>query len=167
MQIKDRQKICSHCDGRIAVEADTCLYCGMPLLAEKQAEPKMPPQDILSSLQGGIPSLYPPLYSQKGEALHKKNTQESATDNRSRATMSTHEVVSSLPETDPMQEKSGILSIVLTLVGSNLFILGLMQGFFSEQGLLRLEWNCSYWFAYLLASAPLVYFGIKKTNKAS
>ena len=150
MRVKDRQKICSHCEGRISVEADTCLYCGMPLVEEK---PEEKPVDVMSTLQGGIPSLYPPLYA---------NKQEQQTKSTNKAVYPQEAV---LPLEEKEEEKAKFASIVLALLGSTLFILGLMQGFFSEGGVLRLEWNCQYWFLYLFLAIPLLYMGVK--NKIS
>jgi hypothetical protein len=53
---KEKQKICSHCEGRISVEADTCLYCGMPLVVESA--------NASSAIAS---SLYSPPYKAKAE----------------------------------------------------------------------------------------------------
>jgi hypothetical protein len=47
-------------------------------------------------------------------------------------------------------------------VAGNLFVLGVLQFFFSDSGVVKLEMNAEYWFLFLLVSAPLFYFGIKK-----
>ncbi|MBM3198755.1 MAG: hypothetical protein FJZ58_05825 [Chlamydiae bacterium] len=147
MRVKDRQKICSHCEGRISVEADTCLYCGMPLIEEK-AEEK--PVDVMSTLQGGIPSLYPPLYAQAKQEVPLQEPTATA-------------VHSSALQEDK-EEKASLLSIVWALLGSTFGILGVMQGFFSEGDTLRLEWNCQYWFLYVLLAMPLLYLGLKNRS---
>jgi uncharacterized membrane-anchored protein YitT (DUF2179 family) len=61
--------------------------------------------------------------------------------------------------------KNTLWSILLLSAGANLFILGLLQLFFSNGGILRLEWNAHYWFVYSLLSLPILYFGIKKLGK--
>ena len=153
MRVKDKQKICSHCEGRISVEADTCLYCGMPLLEDRKEEQK--PVDIMSSLQGGIPSLYPPLYAQKSE------TQEVGKQEFMHKIKPHYAAENTVEKESQEVDKSNFFSLLLALLGSNLFILGLMQGFFSEGGVLQLEWNCKYWFLYLLLAVPMLYMGIK------
>lgn len=136
MRRKDSEKICSHCEGRISVEADTCLYCGMPLVEEREEEK---PVDVMSSLQGGIPSLYPPMYA-KQEAKPEEAQEEVS------------------------EERANFLSILSALVGSTLLILGIMQGFFSDGDILRLEWNCHYWFLYVVLGLPWLYVSLKKRS---
>lgn len=147
MRTKDRQKICTHCEGRISVEADTCLYCGMPLVGGK---PEEKPIDIMSTLQGGAPPLYPPLYA---SAKKESSTEAQAS--------ILQEDRSSVEQED---EKAGLVSILMALAGSTLFILGLMQGFFAEGDTLKLEWNCHYWFLYLVLAAPLLYLSIRNRS---
>ena len=149
MKVRDRQKICSHCEGRIAVEADTCLYCGMPLL-DDSAPGK-------TESQTSLDSLYPPPYSSRAGMS-------------SQPTDTTPDYMSGFqPEQEMVvereEESASFSPILLALLGSNLFILGLMQCFFSEDGFLRLEWNAQYWFVFCLISLPLLYFGLRKTEK--
>ncbi len=156
MKIKDRQKICSHCEGRIAVEADSCIYCGMPLVEEKS------PQEE-SSFQEGVNSLYPPPYSAGG--VHMKSDREFTGQFKSASQSSLSGIA--LPTEAPVEEKSAegsqdFLAILLTFLGSNFLILGIMQAFFSDNGFLRLEWNAEYWFVFCLLAFPMLYFGLKK-----
>ncbi|HEY5234696.1 MAG TPA: hypothetical protein VIJ14_00850, partial [Rhabdochlamydiaceae bacterium] len=53
-----------------------------------------------------------------------------------------------------------ILSLILA---GNLLTLGILQFFFSDRGIVRLEINGSYWFLMLLASLPLFYFGFRSS----
>ena len=160
MKIRDRQKICSHCEGRIAVEADTCLYCGMPLLEDKPSNKK---EEESSSLD----SLYPPPYSSRTSSEEPDTTPDYMSQFQSGQVDTgtepppTGDSVGVLRE----EESSSFSPILMALLGSNLFILGLMQCFFSEDGFLRLEWNSQYWFIFCLVSLPLLYFGMRKTDK--
>jgi ribosomal protein L40E len=162
MKVRDRQKICSHCEGRIAVEADTCLYCGMPLLEDK---PSIKKEEESSSLN----SLYPPPYSSRSISEEKKV--DTSADYMSRFQTSQREPApAEAPEGESVkalreEETASFSPILMALLGSNLLILGLMQCFFSEDGFLRLEWNAQYWFIFCLTSLPLLYFGMRKTEK--
>lgn len=138
MKPKDRQKICSHCDGRIAVEADNCLYCGMPLLEEKAVE-KEEPKSIMDML-------YAPPYK-KAPPQPAAPIAMVAPEEKSAATA---------------ESVDSIRPVVLSLLGSNLLVLGLMQFFFSEGGILRLEWSAKYWFLFLSMGAGLLYISTKK-----
>lgn len=164
MGFNDRQKICSHCDGRIAIEADTCLYCGTPLTQEKAPEPK---HSESLSIQQSLDSLYPPPYPNRNTAQMK--TDKEFTGKFKTPPKETSFSGMSFPnQTAPVKEqgKSSFIPILMALLGSNLFILGLMQGLFSEGGFLRLEWNSDYWFVFCLISIPMLYLGMKK-NKDS
>lgn len=69
------------------------------------------------------------------------------------------------PTSESKREDAGsFMPLLFILVGANLFTLGLMQCFFSENGLLSLEWKSEYWFLYCLIAAPLIYFGLRKAK---
>jgi len=147
---KDKQKICSHCEGRIAVEADTCLYCGMPLLLDSSVGKGMMKDS----------SLYAPPYTKNianEEAVAFKQVSQKEERLHAIAIPMTEEM-----EEDVAKEKSAFIALFSALTGSSLLILGLMQALFSENGILRLEWNCKYWFLFCLLSLPLLYLGVKK-----
>ena len=182
MKPKDRQKMCSHCEGRIPVEASSCPYCGMPLIGDS-----MESRGALSS-QESLSSLYPPPYSSKNQVFSPQESTGSFQRisspssqpinvhgghmNSSSASMSNHN-----PLLDSMhsvhhkvdgkgeEEKGSIMPLFLVLVGANLLTLGLMQGMFSEGGILRLEWNSQYWFVYCLFAIPMIYAGLKKAKQ--
>lgn len=56
------------------------------------------------------------------------------------------------------------LSILMLTLGCNLLTLGVLQFFFSDHGVLRLEMNASYWFLMVLVAGPLIYFGLKSLS---
>ena len=158
--VKDKQRICTHCEGRISVEADTCLYCGMPLLAESAAP---------SSVQESVTSAYAPLYGQRSSDYMKIESEfspkfKSPTPQKEGTfgglSLPAQEAVAIEEEGD----RSGFVALLFALVGSSLLILGLMQGLFSDEGFLRLEWNCKYWFLFCLLALPMLYYGIKKSK---
>lgn len=68
---------------------------------------------------------------------------------------------------EKVEDKNSFLSLFLFLLGSNLLVLGLIQFFFSEEGVLRLEWDAKYWFIYCLFALPLVYLGFKKMKQVA
>ncbi|MBS0627555.1 MAG: hypothetical protein JSS09_05020 [Verrucomicrobia bacterium] len=158
---KEKQKICSHCEGRISVEADTCLYCGMPLVTESA---------VSQVAQESVISTYSPPYGQKSSDYMKIESEFAPKfksplpreDAFSGITPSSSEAA--LANSEEGKDKSGFIALVLALLGSNLLILGLMQGLFSDGGILRLEWDCSYWFLFCLLAVPMLYFGIKKSK---
>lgn len=149
---KEKQKICSHCEGRISVEADTCLYCGMPLISDSPVRPMQ--ESVLTPPYGKTNVDY-----MKSEpdpvAKFKPATPESGFPGEAR--------VAVREEAEP---KSGLLAVVMVLLGANLLVLGLMQGIFSDEGVLRLEWNGKYWYLFCLLALPLLYQGIRKGKES-
>jgi hypothetical protein len=168
MKPVDRQKMCAHCEGRIAVEATSCPYCGMPLIGDS---------DSAASFKGGLSSqeslssLYPPPYSNRNfpsmktdpkDAQSKFKAPQALADNPFAKMPLAAAVVGTEKE---VAGKEGFMPLIFVLLGSNLLTLGLMQAIFSEGGFLRLEWNSRYWFYYCLVSIPLLYLGMKKIKQ--
>lgn len=148
---KEKQKICSHCEGRISVEADTCLYCGMPLIAD--------------SVAATSASLYAPPYKAKAETEFAPKFTAAAP--KEEASLGSIAIPAQMTTEEEKEDTSGFISLFLALMGSTLFIVGLMQGLFAEDGMLRLEWNCKYWFLFCLLSLPILYMGVKKSKVSS
>jgi hypothetical protein len=57
--------------------------------------------------------------------------------------------------------------ILLLSLAGNLLTIGLLLLLFSNGGVLHLEWDASYWFAYCLAAMPLLFLGLKKAKELS
>ncbi len=168
MKPVDRQKMCTSCDGRVPFEAIACPYCSSDL--SKVPEMEVPKQDPLSrnqAIQDSLTSLYaPPYKGKKTEAPKAPPPKEPRI-----IAPAHHGGTAALPGTLPREEaedkvgKTILISILTLSAGSVFFILGLLQIFFSEQGVLRLEWNTKYWFIYMLASLPMLYWGYRKAEQ--
>jgi hypothetical protein len=165
MHPKDRQKMCSSCDGRIPYDATVCPYCA----SEQTAAMRQHHQSIQESLT----ALYAPPYSGKstppGDKKEPLNpVKESMAEKRfhpSNSVLGVPTIPQNTIEEQAVDEgRSSFWPILLLSIGSNLLALGLLQLLFSDQGFLRLEWDSRYWFAYCLGAAPLIYFGFKKIN---
>lgn len=172
MKPADKQKMCSNCDGRISHEAIVCPYCGTEQADTSSTNAFQAPLFKNQSLQDSLTSLYTPPYSQKAPAYAveepvKKKAEpfrEARTEKKSFVTPQPQAASFNTPETteESPVSKNSLIPILMLSLGGNLFLLGLLQFFFSSSGLLRLEWDASYWFIYCLLSLPLAYFGIKK-----
>lgn len=153
MKLADRQKMCTNCDGRVPFEATQCPYC----FATLQAEP--PVQGTLfkqPATQDSFTSLYTPPYAaaKEAEPEEKKSFKRAP-----------EPVLPKMPaEKELPQESKSFWPILFLSLAGNLFTLGLLQFFFAEQGVVKLEINSSYWFLFILLSAPLFYFGYKQTQ---
>ena len=170
MKPKDRQKMCSHCEGRIAVEANSCPYCGMPLIGESESTVTSASQSGLSS-QESLASLYPPPYSNRSFSQVKIDNKDLQSKFKAPQALAENPFAkmplagNSIVEKQEEEDKSGFMPLLLILLGSNLLTLGLMQAMFSEEGFLRLEWSSKYWFYYCLFAIPLICFGMKKVKQ--
>ena len=99
------------------------------------------------------PALYPPPYtSRSSENLESKTAVKTTTPSENVGQ----------PITD--SEEIPFWSILMLTLGSNLLTLGILQFFFSDRGVLRLEMETSYWFLMVLVSVPLIYFGLKNLS---
>src|ERR1700722_12469263 len=145
MNSKDRQKMCTSCDGRIPYDADACPYC-----ASTQKSTAAPPVNQVKenhhqSLQDSLTSLYSPPYSGKKETLntHKfespKEPMAEKRFNNSGLGIPTIPVQAA-DEQQASDDRTSFWPILLLSIGANLLTLGLIQLFFSDNGFLRLEW---------------------------
>ncbi len=175
MKSADKQKMCPHCEGRISFEAEICPYCAQ---AQETGKVDQTSQTLFQnqSLQDSLTSLYTPPYAGKRplftqnekqsiptikeNAMYKNVTEEKFQDPLK--AISNSAVMS---DTEQKEGESSLWPTVFMVAATNFFILGLLQLFFSEEGLLRLEWDGSYWFLYCLISLPLFYLGIKKMKQ--
>jgi hypothetical protein len=146
MKPVDRQKMCPNCDGRIPYDATQCPYCFTALQVDNSTPKSFnSPQETLSAL-------YTPPYSSK------------STEEPKNPKMAAKEAAATL-EKEEVSETQEFWPILMLIMGGNLLTLGLLQFFFSDHGRIQLDINGSYWFLIILASIPLLYFGIKKVTK--
>lgn len=174
MHPKDRQKMCSSCDGRIPLDADVCPYCAAE---QRTAAPVSSAKEMHhQSLQDSLTSLYSPPYaakssnhsSEKKDFYKPEPLKEPMAEkrfNNASASLGVPTISMDSTEEQHLDEgKSSFWPIFLLSIGANLLTVGLLQLFFSDNGFLRLEWDSSYWFVYCLAALPLFFFGLKKAN---
>ncbi|MDR3624150.1 MAG: zinc ribbon domain-containing protein [Chlamydiales bacterium] len=131
MNSKRNKKLCWNCEGEIDKDAIHCLFCGTELMDQEKIASKEPPE---------------PPYRQKRPPKSKEEVKEK---------------VQVLQE--PIQEvqNESTFSFILLLMGAVFFAFSFFLLFFENKGILTLSWNASYWFVYLIISAPLFFFGWK------
>ena len=144
MKPVERQKMCPNCDGRIPQESTQCPYC----FAQLQIDSSLP-KSAPALTTDPLSALYPPPYSSP-EAKPTIKTPSG--------------MAESLPSEEGTHNSIPFWSILMLALGSNLLTLGILQFFFSDHGVLRLEMNASYWFLMVLVAAPLIYFGLKNLS---
>jgi hypothetical protein len=174
MKPVDKQKMCSNCDGRISHEAIVCPYCGTEQQDTSNTNAFQAPLFKNQSLQDSLASLYTPPYTQKAPAYAveepvKKKAEPMRSARTEKPLISPQPQMTAFAapqaEENSPAAKNSLIPILMLSFGGNLFLLGLLQFFFSSNGTLRLEWDASYWFIYCLLSLPLAYFGFKKLAK--
>jgi len=152
MKPSDRQKMCPNCDGRVAYDLNQCPYCFFTLQVEGPSQGslfKNPPfQDTLTPL-------YAPPYSPKKVDAENKKTTPKVVESQS--------IPDGIRKED-VQGSKGFWPIFLLSLAGNLFTLGVLQFFFSDQGKVKLELNSSYWGWLILLSFPLFYLGMKQVK---
>lgn len=164
MKQADRQKMCMNCDGRVPFDAASCPYCSADV--SKIQEERIDPVSRNQAIQDSLTSLYSPPYKGKKTEQVKTTLRERA----DRSPIAHHGGTAAAPGALPRDEeetkigKNVLFSILGLSLGSILFILGLLQIFFSDSGMLRLEWSTKYWFIYTLAALPLLYYGYRKAD---
>lgn len=174
MKTSDKQKMCPNCDGRIAFEAEVCPFCAHSQVQDKAGASGQTPLFQHQSLQDSLTSLYTPPYSGK-RPLFSQNEKQSTpskdyamyknvTDEKFQDPLKSISAAAA-NENEQKETESSLWTTVFMVVASNFFLLGMLQLFFSENGVLKLEWDGSYWFIYCLISLPLFYLGIKKLKQ--
>ncbi len=176
----ERQKMCHQCDGRIPFDANICLYCSsnqeIPMSEEDNQFYRQ------QSLQKSLTTLYSPPYP-------KKSAGYTGSDKEEGLSMKSSDPFKMSPLDKPMKtatpfatgsmagggvseeatpdERASFWPIFLLSVGANLLLLGLLQLFFSTNGILRLEWESRHWFIYSLIGLPVLIFGYRKAKSLS
>ena len=152
----------------LLVESSECPYCGNEFPEESKHPAGQTPLFKNQTLQESLASLYTPPYSHSKTAekeVPKKKPVPPASF-REAVPQSINTGTMAIEEEEPKEEsRTTFWALFALIVAGNLCTLGLLQFFFSEGGILRLEWDSSYWFLYCLISLPLFYFGLKKANQ--
>lgn len=171
----EKEKMCISCEGRIPFNSEVCPYCASKQSGTGMQNSFQAPIFQHQSLEDSLTSLYTPPYQGKRPQFTLNPTpdpqQSSLYDEEPSHYKAVKPEMNPLLDTnmeeDSMEAKSNTSSLwptALLLSGAHFSILGLMQLFFSKNGILRLEWDANYWFFYFLVGIPLLYFGYKKVK---
>jgi hypothetical protein len=155
MNARPKKKLCWNCEGSVAVNVETCPYCGVSvagLSAEIAGKAPAAPYRLVSSVQeSSIP--VPPYAQELPESGEEPDGTEDA-----------EEQAPAESKVERDDSKNVVLVLFLLLLGSVCFIFGFALLLFSNEGYLTLHWNANYWFLYLLLAFPLLYLGFRKLN---
>jgi len=170
MTTTEKEKMCVSCEGRIPFDSEVCPYCAVKQSGSSQNSFQAPIFEN-QSLEDSLTSLYTPPYQGKRPQFGQQSQTQPE---QSYEEPSMYKEVTEKPEMNPllgaivedeeMPPKSSLIPTTLLFAGANITLIGLMQLFFSKNGVLRLEWNANYWFFFCLIGIPLLYFGFKKVK---
>jgi hypothetical protein len=153
MKPKKRQKLCHNCEGEIDLDVIVCPFCAADLREEKpeQRQSSSYHPSFLHANQQTNQSLYPSAYSMRQEEEKEASPVESA----------------ELPPQSPSERiepepKNIFAPMIFFTLGVQLFLFGFLMLLFSHKGVVILKWDAHFWFWYVFASLPLLYFGYKK-----
>lgn len=164
MHTKEKVKMCPHCEGNIPIDATECRYCGSSLIRSKSRKTAYQTEDSLASL-------YEPPYAPNRKASKYGIGTESSYNYQEEEEEEEPPIKKPRKKSNPAitndidneeEEKTHIGALLLLSIGSQLFTLAWLQFFFSDHGLLTLEWKSRFWPIYLLSSLPFIYHGYKK-----
>ena len=162
MKAVDRQKVCPNCSGKIPLDVSQCPYCFAQVPVDSSKETASFKN---ASLQESFSSKYAPPYQPKTNLTSNFLVNEEKKFFSGQSMSTDDDILSEKPLSQDAKTEgaSKIFWPMLALsLGGNLFVLGVLQFFFSDKGVVKLEINAAYWFLFLLISLPLFYFGLKK-----
>jgi hypothetical protein len=172
MKSAEKEKMCMSCEGRIPFNAEVCPYCASDQTTSSMHNSFKAPLFQSQSLEDSLTSLYTPPYQGKKPLFSQPLQEEVFSHEVDEDSHHLYREVKSRPEMNPLigataQEEeavheSSLWPTFLLIGGTNFAILGLIQLFFSKNGVLALEWNANYWFLHCLISAPLLFYGYRK-----
>lgn len=135
-----KTKLCWNCEGNVSLADENCPYCGV---------------GVQSALLQGYQENFTPPY-RLGSQQRSETIPESPF--KSKATEEVEE--ESQEETEAAAEfKKFLITMSLMLSGSVFLIFGVVLALFSKGGVFTLQWNSTYWYAYLILALPLLLFG--------
>jgi hypothetical protein len=186
-----KKRLCWNCEGSVAVNAETCPYCGVSVIPAtlEGAEVGFTPSYNKEAASGLNSQFFKSPYSShytanavlnneeeldeelgdefQNEVLLEKEERKKTYKNRTKAKPI---------EEDPPADEEAVLdadqdfketlkACVLLLSGSVLFLFGLTLAFFAQDGLLTLQWDATLWFVYVAIAMLLLFFGSRSLKK--
>ena len=157
MKPKKRQKLCYNCEGEVDLDVIVCPFCAADLREEKPELQKSSFSPSTASVKqlNTEQSLYPLSYSRIAEPEKIVHSSEPIA-----ASMLQEEV-----EEQPKTMQTALMALAPLILGIHLFLWGVLLVLFSDRGTMILKWDARFWFAYVLASIPLLLFGYRGFNK--
>lgn len=133
--------------------AEVCPYCGV---------------SVVPATLENVSASFSPSYRMGGEpqdngiprSLYATHTEAEQTE-QEEVLMAGDEAVQAIDENQPAidQFQRMFFATILLLSGSVFFLFGVILWLFSEDGMLTLRWDSTFWFIYAVLALPLLFFG--------
>ncbi len=140
-----KKKLCWNCEGSASFESENCPYCGVYL------------SSISLAGNEGKETLFAPPYKTLAKEEEPQEVPPSPYGDGSAEEESNSEAISTEKNSWWNPEKCNTVLCLFCLSAGLLFLFfGLLLLLFSRQGVFTLQWDGSYWPAYMIIGLPLL-----------
>jgi hypothetical protein len=162
MQNQDLTKLCPNCDGSVSRDVSICPYCGSSVFQVNEGGLQTNNEDNVKSLSAKetLDSLYPPPY--RPRSYDAPIEKEPIREEKINISDQNEEVEEEEEEEYEEDYKSSLLPTIFFYLGVNVLVFSILLLIFSKEGFLNLKFSSKYWYGYLIAALPLIFFGYKK-----
>ena len=152
MKPKKRQKLCHNCEGEIDLDVIVCPFCAADLREEKPEQRRAPySASFMHTNAQTNQSLYPSARRVQQEPVEESEPIE--------------QPLEAAIEEEEGETKNIFRPTIFFTLGVQLFLFGFLMLFFSHKGVVILKWDAHFWYGYVLASIPFLYFGYKSITR--
>lgn len=140
-----RKRLCWNCEASVSLAEELCPFCGV---------------SVVPAFLEGTGADFAPPYSNNGDKNF--DIPKSPYDRDESATqLEKEEIQKEIDQAGVSLDdfKRIVLSVILLLTGSVLFLFSVVLALFSMNGIFTLQWDGSVWFIYLILAIPLFAFG--------
>lgn len=153
MSVKQKKKLCWNCEGRVPLTEENCPFCGVYIT----------PLDLSEN-----PLLKPPYRIVDEEEEEEQEIPSSPFADKEGNPHSEEEAKAVAMEAPLSSDMNRVAITALLLLAGTVFLMfGTTLWFYSDIGVLVLQWDAQYWFVYLLVALPLLFFGWRSLMKIS
>lgn len=150
MTKKNDKRLCWNCEGNIGFHLEKCPFCGVDLSnANPSSDKKNFTSPYASAMAATSQEVPPPAYSGFNFQATDKEWKEALAQDEKKE------------KPDAPEEKKEMYALLLLLPGIVLFLFGIALLLFSNEGMLRLEWNQNFAYFYFVGALPLLALGYK------
>lgn len=152
---KAKKKLCWNCEGSVSIKEDNCPLCGVYIGADLDRDDSKH-RDFDEDLEPP----YDPSLMQDQTIPDSPYVSQNLTQDLDNTTDQSKEPIDQ--EKVSGDFKQLIMSLGLLMGGSVFFLFGFAVFLFAKHGVFTLQWNATYWIAYLLIGLILGFWGWRR-----